>query len=66
MFNTIRKNKGLLAFGSVMEVLPTGDYSEHMPAGRGRDRLGKYWQTTSKYLSEAMERQEHERTAKAD
>lgn len=60
MLEAVRKSRSLRAFGSVMDVYPTGCYVEHMPKGRQATRIGKYWKLTGKYLEAAMDR--HEQT----
>lgn len=50
----VRKSRKLRAYGSVMDVLPLGDYSELMPQGRQSDRIAKYWISTGQYVGKAI------------
>ncbi|XGA79019.1 hypothetical protein OR573_10945 [Halomonas sp. CH40] len=44
----------VLAAGSVMEVWPVGDYSQHMPKGTAQDRIGQHWVNAGSHLCKAV------------
>lgn len=39
---------------SSLEIWPTGDYSEHLPAGSSAKQIGQYWSNTGRYLIKAV------------
>lgn len=44
----------VLAAGSVMDIWPTGDYSQHMPKGTAQDRIGQHWANAGSHLYKAV------------
>lgn len=50
------KSDPLLAIGSVMEILPNGDYSEYLPRGTTSQRLGDAWRAVGGRINKAIER----------
>lgn len=40
----------VLAAGSVMEIWPTGDYSQHMPTGTAQQRIAQHWSNAGSQL----------------
>lgn len=55
MLNRIIKSRKLRAYGSIIDLLPSGDYSEHMPKGKQADSVAGYWISAGKYLGTAIE-----------
>jgi hypothetical protein len=54
MLTAIIKSRKLRAIGSVMDVLPMGDYSEYMPSGK-QATIKQYWEESGKFLGTAIE-----------
>lgn len=50
------KGDSLLAMGSVMEILPSGDYSEYLPRGTTSQRLSATWRAVGGRINKAIER----------
>ncbi|SFX16949.1 hypothetical protein SAMN03159390_00606 [Pseudomonas sp. NFACC49-2] len=55
MIHRILKSRKLRAYGSVIDLLPSGDYSEHMPKRNQIHSIEKYWINTGKYLGKEIE-----------
>lgn len=55
MFNAVIKSRRLRAIGSVVDMLPLGDYSEYMPTETYSVRIKGYWKSTGKYVGNAIE-----------
>lgn len=55
MLAAIMRSKKLRAIGSVMDLCPLGDYSEHVPSVSASEAIGTYWKETGKYLGTAIE-----------
>lgn len=55
MLNRIIRSRKMRAYGSIIDLLPSGDYSEHMPKGNRSELLETYWKSTGKYIGIAIE-----------
>lgn len=62
MLAAIMKSKKLRAIGSVMDISPVGDYSEHIPSEAPSVTIGVYWKEVGKYLGTAIE--QHDKASK--
>jgi hypothetical protein len=62
MLAAILRSKKLRAIGSVVDVCPLGDYSEHVPTERPSVAIAAYWKEAGKYLGTAIE--QHDKAAK--
>ena len=62
MLAAIMRSKKLRAIGSVMDVCPLGDYSEHLPSVTTSAAIGAYWKEVGKYLGKAIE--QHDEASK--
>lgn len=51
-----KKQRTLLAVGSVVDICPAGDYSEYLPKGTISQRLGASWKEAGRYLNKAISR----------
>lgn len=49
------KRRKMRALGSVVDLLPLGDYSEYMPTGNQSVRITRYWKSTGQYVGKAIE-----------
>lgn len=50
----IRPYHRFRAAGSVMEIWPTGNYSEYMPKGTPQQRMGQYWHNVGAQLNKSI------------
>jgi hypothetical protein len=55
MLKVIIRSRTLRAMGSVIDLLPVGDYSEHMPNGNCSARIAGHWQSSGNYLRKAID-----------
>ncbi|MBA6065676.1 hypothetical protein [Pseudomonas mosselii] len=55
MINAVIKSRRLRAIGSVVDMLPLGDYSEYMPTEPRTVRIKGYWKSTGHYVGKAIE-----------
>lgn len=55
MNNAVLKSRRLRAFGSVVDMLPLGDYSDYMPTETYAVRITGYWKSAGKYVGKAIE-----------
>lgn len=62
MLAAIIRSKKLRAIGSVMDVCPLGDYSEHVPASNHSVAINGYWKEVGKYIGTAIE--QHDKAPK--
>ena len=62
MLAAILRSKKLRSIGSVMDICPLGDYSEHLPVATPSVAIAAYWKEAGKYLGTAIE--QHDKTSK--
>lgn len=62
MLAAILRSKKLRSIGSVMDICPLGDYSEHLPVANPSVAIAAYWKEAGKYLGTAIE--QHDKTPK--
>lgn len=55
MLNVIIRSRTFRAMGSVIDLQPVGDYSEHMPTGRCSTRVASHWKAAGDYLRKSIE-----------
>lgn len=55
MWNAVLKRRNMRAIGSVIDLLPLGDYSEYMPTEPQSVRITRYWKSTGQYVGKAIE-----------
>lgn len=60
MLAIILRSKKLRAIGSVMDVCPLGDYSDHVPTVHSPAVIAAYWKEAGKYLGTAIEQHHKE------
>jgi len=61
MLTGFMKSRTARAIGSVMDVYPVGDYSEHSNLSSPSVAIAAYWKETGKYLGNAIE--QHDKTS---
>ncbi|MBZ9559081.1 MULTISPECIES: hypothetical protein [unclassified Modicisalibacter] len=54
MKHRTKSSRTARAAGSVMDIWPTGSYSQHMPKGSDQERLSQYWASVGKHLRSAL------------
>ncbi len=60
MLTVFMKSRTVRAIGSVMDVYPVGDYSEHSGSSSPSVAIATYWKETGKYLGNAIEQHDKE------
>lgn len=55
MISAVIKSRRLRAIGSIVDMLPLGDYSEYMPTEPRTVRIKGYWKSTGSYVGKAIE-----------
>ncbi|WP_447926655.1 hypothetical protein [Vreelandella sp. EE27] len=59
----IKKYRTVRAIGSVMEIWPIGNYSEHMPKGTPPQRMAQCWSNVGNQLQKAIKSYEQSATS---